>query len=629
MARKSGEKKPADAAEAELVAVSKPRTMLRSQPSGLRSMAGLATDKADKKLKKYEAVMRPLFGASEERVAASMAALSPGEGAPLEDLSLYYRVEAPGKNLEKLQKDLLDEDLFDAVYIKPPVDIPQRSVEAINAMVAAPDEPPSATPDFSARQLYLDPAPVGVDARWAALQPGGSGEGIRIIDIEGGWRFSHEDLLQRQGGIVGGPSFETDRWQNHGTAVLGEYGGDVNGFGVVGISPDAICSAVSHRTRGSAGAINYAAGRLRAGDLLLLEMHRPGPLHNFQLRNDQRGYIAVEWWPDDFAAILNASRRGIIVVEAAGNGAENLDDPLYDRRPLGFPADWTNPFKRSNRDSGAVVVGAGAPPPGTHGRDHGPDRSRLGFSNYGALVDAQGWGREVTTCGYGDLQGGNDRDLWYTDTFSGTSSASPIVTGALACIQGMAKARNRPVFSPAQLREALRTTGSPQQDAPGRPRGQRIGNRPDIPALSQVLFGSTGQTRSVAFRREVERWRPLEMRAFIDMGPQLNCDFSTGELQQSLVSAQLLTTGSSGDLAHLAIMFRVSTMAGQTIAIAGPVGGGRYRWWGSIAGGGPVRLLIDEGFSSTGHANFDLVAAVGGGEIRFAFDGTTQRYRQV
>ena len=90
---------------------------------------------------------------------------------------------------------------------------------------------------------------------------------------------------------------------------------------------------------------------------------------------------------------------------------------------------------------GAIVVGAGAPPPGTHGRDHGPDRSRLDFSNWGALIDAQGWGREVTTCGYGDLQGGTNEDLWYTDTFSGTSSASPIVTGAIACVQGMAKAQ--------------------------------------------------------------------------------------------------------------------------------------------------------------------------------------------
>ena len=158
-------------------------------------------------------------------------------------------------------------------------------------------------------------------------------------------------------------------------------------------------------------------------------------------------------------------------------------------RARAFRPGWRNSFRRTNRDSGAIVVGAGAPPPGTHGRNHGPDRSRLDFSNWGALIDAQGWGREVTTCGYGDLQGGANEDLWYTDTFSGTSSASPIVTGAIACIQGMAKARGRPVLTPAQVRNCLRSTGSSQQDAPGRPATQRIGNRPDIRALATCAFG--------------------------------------------------------------------------------------------------------------------------------------------
>ena len=81
-------------------------------------------------------------------------------------------------------------------------------------------------------------------------------------------------------------------------------------------------------------------------------------------------------------------------------------------------------FDRSMRDSGAIVVGAGAPPSGTHG----PDRSRLDFSNWGSIVDSQGWGEGVTTTGgffdgAGDLQGGKENQ-WYTQRFSGTSSAS-------------------------------------------------------------------------------------------------------------------------------------------------------------------------------------------------------------
>jgi hypothetical protein len=106
-------------------------------------------------------------------------------------------------------------------------------------------------------------------------------------------------------------------WRNHGTAVLGEISGDDNKFGVTGIAPDAMVAAVSHNPLGSAGAIQYAASKLKPGDVLLLEMHRPGPRFAYQSRADQRGYIAVEWWPDDFLAIQAATARGVIVVEAA------------------------------------------------------------------------------------------------------------------------------------------------------------------------------------------------------------------------------------------------------------------------------------------------------------------------
>ena len=57
-------------------------------------------------------------------------------------------------------------------------------------------------------------------------RPGGRGDGVRIIDIEGEWHFSHEDLPQNQGGVVGGTPTADPGWRNHGTAVVGEFGGD-------------------------------------------------------------------------------------------------------------------------------------------------------------------------------------------------------------------------------------------------------------------------------------------------------------------------------------------------------------------------------------------------------------------
>lgn len=278
--------------------------------------------------------------------------------------------------------------------------------------------------------------------------------------------------------------------------MTGVIGGDDNAFGILGICPEANVRAISIFGVGqeTAKAIFDAANALSQGDIILIELHAPGPHYNFQYVGGQLGYVAMEFWPDNFAAIVYATAvRGVIVVEAAGNGSENYDDPLYDVRPAGFPLTWLNPFNPANPQSGAILVGAGAPPPGTHGRNHGADRSRLGFSNYGVRVDAQGWGREVTTAAYGDLQGGVDENLWYTDVFGGTSSASPIVVGAVGCLQGALRAANQTLLNPDTARSILRTTGSPQQDEPGRPASQRIGNRPDLmQAMAALGLDETG-----------------------------------------------------------------------------------------------------------------------------------------
>jgi Subtilase family/Repeat of unknown function (DUF5648) len=427
------------------------------------------------------ASLQPLFRA-QSRVAQSLGP-SAHAGAPSHELAVFHRVQAPERGLDELAEQLRSLDVIEAAYVKPPAALPQ-----INDMTPSDEPLPPLTADFSARQLYLQAAPAGVNAVHAWTFPGGRGQNVGVIDIEGAWRFSHEDLQQNQGGVIGGTPSSDLGWRNHGTAVIGVIGGDDNGLGITGIAPDANVRAISiFGALGSAAAIRQAADRLNPGDVILIELHRPGPRFGFQLRNDQRGFIAVEWWPDDLAAIQYATSRGVIVVEAAGNGAENLDDAIYDTPDTGFPASWTNPFNRSNRDSGAIIVGAGAPPPGTHNRNHGPDRSRLDFSNYGAMVDVQGWGREVTTCGYGDIQGGNDEDLWYTDTFSGTSSSSPVVVGSLACIEGVLRAHGQTPLTPPQARDLLRATGSPQQDAPGRPATQRIGNRPDLQQAIESL----------------------------------------------------------------------------------------------------------------------------------------------
>jgi hypothetical protein len=404
------------------------------------------------------------------------------------DLSAFFRVEADEDRLEELAEAVRHNPVVISAYIQPPTELP-----VLNNMLPSPTTPPSNTPDFTNRQTYLESAAEGgVDARHAWSQAGGQGSDVKMIDIEFAWNLTHESLAHHRAPLLAGaPRNGGLNSRNHGTAVLGVTSAGQNGFGITGICPEANVQTITNVGGMSAAeAILLAADMLAPGDILVLEMHRPGPRHNFASRSDQRGFIAVEWWPYDLAAIQSAVSLGIIVVEAAGNGWEDLDGSVYDTNPR-FPSAWQNPFRRTQQDSGAIIVGAGAPPPGTHGNNHGPARSRLDFSNYGAALDAQGWGREVTSCGYGDLQGGQDENLWYTDRFSGTSSATPMVAGALACVQGVRKANGMRACTPYQIRSLLRqNTGSLQQDGASRitgatknPKSERIGNLPDLNLL--------------------------------------------------------------------------------------------------------------------------------------------------
>lgn len=144
------------------------------------------------------------------------------------------------------------------------------------------------------------------------------------------------------------------------------------------------------------------------------------------------------------------------------------------------------------KDSGAIIVGAGVPPTNHVDFDGfggmfppytslGVPRSRLYFSNYGKIVNVQGWGWHVATLGYGDAQGGAE-NTWYTLRFAGTSSASPIVAGAAACLQGRAKAKNGAPLTPEKVRQILMNTGTPQEAGPGVPLTQNIGPLPNLPA---------------------------------------------------------------------------------------------------------------------------------------------------
>src|SRR5215218_2152813 len=244
------------------------------------------------------------------------------------DVACYFDVHEP-EDAHALAERLREHDLVEFAYVKPPIALP---------------EAPAAGGDLRPHQGYLDDPPDGIGAAAAWTRPGGRGRGVRIVDVEGAWRFSHEDLA---GTALadGRPEDDVER-RNHGTNVLGMLVARHDGRGVSGICPDAAVRAVSYQPEdrwGSARAVKRAADLLRPGDIMLLEMMRPGPRTPPDAA-DAFGYLPVDYWPDDLTAIQYATALGIVVVTAAGNGAQHLDDPIYAGPGPGFRPQRPNPF---------------------------------------------------------------------------------------------------------------------------------------------------------------------------------------------------------------------------------------------------------------------------------------------
>jgi serine protease len=356
----------------------------------------------------------------------------------------YFVVECPpGVDPEELARELQSWPMVKKAYYDPPGDDP----------VVNPGDDPR-----SGNQGYLDPAPDGIDAEFAWGFVGGDGAGMGVIDMERGWTLNHEDLTSHGAALLHGVLLDTSR--PHGTSVLGEICAVDNALGCVGICPNvASVNVVSYNGSTRPNAMAAAIAALSFGDVLLLEAQLSIP-----------GWInmPIEVLDAEFDTISLATALGIVVVEAAGNGSNDLDtyvdgagDAIFNRGAAGF------------RDSGAIMVGAGS---------SATPHTRLNFSNFGSRIDCYGWGENVDTCS--STSGGSTTN--YTSFFNGTSSASPVVTGAALAVQGIAEASLSSRFSPLQLRAILSdpATGTPSND----PAVDRIGVMPDLRAIIEDVL---------------------------------------------------------------------------------------------------------------------------------------------
>ena len=220
--------------------------------------------------------------------------------------------------------------------------------------------------------------------------------------------------------------------------MLGELCAVDNTLGCVGIVPEiADVDVVSYNSSTRVDAIIAALPHLAFGSVLLIEA---------QVTVDGANLLGpIEALDADFDALRLATALGVIVVEAGGNGTNNGSTPPLAMDTFVDPMGRQifNPASADFRDSGAIIVTAA-----TSTAPH----TRMVWAPHGRRIDCYAWGENINTC---DSTSGGSTTLYQTD-FGGTSGASPIISGAVLAIQGMAEAHFGFRFSPAQMRDIIR-----------------------------------------------------------------------------------------------------------------------------------------------------------------------------
>ena len=396
--------------------------------------------------------------------------LARGQAAPrIVDLRTHFIVQVP--------QGVSAQAMIDALNTLPEVEMAQPYPEPMT---------PPAVGEYQHQQKYWRTANEGLgfdDVKW---WKGGTGKFAKIADAEYTFNKDHADLPAIANVVNNGIEIPggTD---DHGTAVLGQLVSKPDGVGTTGAAWEAsIAFAATYTFTPPLAeavwdvgeAITKAAAHVGNGGVVLIEQQMAGPnVPAMPPPGSQQGLVAVEWFKPWYDAIVTAVGNGVTVVEAAGNGSENLDDASYGAGNGGH-----HPFKPANA-SGAIIVGAGAIQGGSD-----KARSRLGFSNYGSILSLQGHGEGVVTTGYGTLLNTEGKNKQYANDFGGTSGASPCVTAAVALAQSIRKGVDNTFFTPAQIRTLLINNGIAQQ-AGANPVAEKIG---PMPNLKRALFKHFG-----------------------------------------------------------------------------------------------------------------------------------------
>ena len=486
------------------------------------------------------------------------------------------------------------------------------------------------TADFSNQQGYLLPASQnGIDAQYAWTQPGGTGRNVTVLDIEyATWNLDHEDLSKGAGAFLqNGTGRPFDFTDDHGTQVVGILVADNNGEGVTGIVADADLHVMNHSNDAQSylisiqSAVKRATNVLDAGDVMIIEANMNGPGNTS---------VPVEYDEGIYNAIVDATNKGIIVLQTAGNDPTNLN--------------LIPEFNGARPDSGSIIVGAGqSPANGTN------LRAAHNWTVYGDRVNLQGWGDNVTTIGgHSGLNGasispcrsGIDANLSqtsaqpcsdtaYTNTFNGTSSATPIVAGAAAALSSAAIELGFPL-SPREVRDLLVNTGTAQNTTvnPNRHIGPLPNLKAALDTLRSTIVNQLGDTDDGDRSNGLTTFREAVAVANSTPGEQ-TIRFNLPAGPQTIIVDQVNITDSariegpgaellqiSGDRANRVLQFggdgeNVYHLSGVTIAHGMAVDGSGV----DMRNGGDDALHISDSVIR------DNVSSSNGGGLHVAFGG--------